>query len=180
MKSRKCFILCLCTVVLLSSTGCNSSRIANTSDSNIPSSYAKSSLSPEIETESGALGASVKSSPTSGSSNSKVEEFLNSTEGIDFQAVAKEFTIAYYSGDVQTMKIYLLDPKSIDNYLSTKNRLGDIELLNLKLGPEDIKDNSVHAQYEISMKDDGGNVYLDLKMKRVNNNWKVSSYWLEQ
>lgn len=78
------------------------------------------------------------------------------------------------------MKSYLLDPKSKNNSFNTKDRLGDINLLNLKLGPEDINDNSVHAQYEISIKNTVGYVYLDLKMKRVNNNWKVVSYFFEQ
>jgi hypothetical protein len=178
MKLRNFFSLLLCMAVNFTMTGCNPSHTGNISNSENSNSSVKSSLS--LETQSDASGASMKSSLNSdipktdsksalasGSSDPKVEEFLSSAEGIDFQAVAKKFTIAYCSGDVQMMKTYLLDPKSIDGYLDTKDKIGDIELVNLKLGPDDVKDNSVHAQYEISKNDGRGNVYLDLQMKRI-------------
>lgn len=107
------------------------------------------------------------------------EKFLRSKEGHDFQVVSWKFAKAFLSGDGSTMKSYLLDPKSKEHFYSTENIFGDVEFLILKLDPKDIKEDSVHAEYEYGVKGKDTLQYLNLDMKRVNNEWKVQFYGVE-
>jgi hypothetical protein len=107
------------------------------------------------------------------------EKFLNSKEGHAFQVVSWKFTKAFLSGDVSTMKIYLVDPQDNDYYNNTEHIFNDVEFLILKLDPKDIKADMVIAEYEFGLKDQDTLQYLYLKMRKVNNEWKVQYYGLE-
>ncbi len=107
------------------------------------------------------------------------EKFLKSKEGHDFQVVSWKFAKAFLSGDGSTMKSYLLDPKSKEHFYNTENMFGDVEFLILKLDPKDIKEDSVHAEYEYGVKGKDTLQYLNLEMKRVDNEWKVKFYGVE-
>ncbi len=177
MKLRNSILLFLCMTVFWMLTGCNTSYAGNSSNLGASDSKAEagsvfSISSANIESSS---SQSILSSP-----DSAVNEFLNSTDGKDYQIAVKKFTEAYFRGDVSTVKSYLIDPNNKFNDFNTKDLLADTELLNLKLGSEDIKDNSVHAQYEFLEKGDDSYTYLDLEMEKVNNEWKVESYGLEK
>ncbi|MCM1989128.1 hypothetical protein [Oceanirhabdus seepicola] len=107
------------------------------------------------------------------------DEFLKSKEGHDFQVVAWKFTKAYLSGDVSTMKSYLLNPEDKDNYYNTENMFDDVEFLILKLDPDDIKDDMINAEYEFCLKNNDYYEYLNLEIKKVDGKWKVQFYGLE-
>lgn len=107
------------------------------------------------------------------------EEFLNSKEGHDFQVASWKFTKAYLSGDISTMKKLLIEPKNKDNDYNTKNMFNDVEFLILKLDDKDIKENMVRAEYEFGLKGNESLQYLNLEMKKINNEWKVQHYGLE-
>jgi hypothetical protein len=108
------------------------------------------------------------------------EKFLKSKEGHDFQVVSWKFTKAYLSRDIHTMKLYLLDPESKDNSYNKENMFDDIEFLILNLNPKDIREDTVNAEYEFGLKGKDTLQYLYLEMKKVNNEWKVKYYGLEQ
>lgn len=107
------------------------------------------------------------------------EKFLKSIEGHDFQVVSCKFTKAYLSGDVSTMKSYLINPENKDNYYNTENMFDDVEFLILKLDPNDIKEDTIIAEYEFCLKNHDYFQYLNLEMKKVNDKWKVEHYGLE-
>lgn len=107
------------------------------------------------------------------------EAFLNSPEGKEFQASSREFAEAYLSGDVGTMKHYLIDPQSKSHYYPTENVFQDIQFLQLKLSPKDIHAGAVNAEYEFCITGQDTYQYLYLEMKRVDNEWKVEFFGLE-
>jgi hypothetical protein len=100
--------------------------------------------------------------------------------GQAFQAAADKFAKAFFNGDANTVKSYLVDPKNKYQEYSTKNGFDDVKFLTLKLDPKNAKEDSVTAEYEFQLKGEGSYTYLNLEMKKVNNEWKVDFYGLEK
>ena len=78
------------------------------------------------------------------------------------------------------MKEHLIDPISKESEYLPDNRFDRDEFLILKIGPTSINENSIAFQYEFALKGEDSDTFLDLKMKKVNNVWKVYSYGLEK
>jgi len=108
------------------------------------------------------------------------DAFLNSTEGHDFQVTSWKFTKAYLSGDESAMKSYLIDTENKNIQHLTGSIFNDVEFLILKLSLEDVKEDSVIAEYEFAQKGEESYSYVFLSMKKVDNEWKVESYGLEK
>lgn len=108
------------------------------------------------------------------------ENFLNSTEGHDFLVISWKFSKAYLSGDVSTLKNYLHNPDNKSHYYNTENIFDNVEFMILKLSPENIKEDSIIAEYEFQLKGEDSYTYLYLEMKKVNNEWKVEHFGLEK
>lgn len=108
------------------------------------------------------------------------DNFLKSKEGHDFQVTSWKFAKAYLSGDVSKVKNYLIDPDNKEHYYNAENRFDNVEFLILKLSPDDIKKDSVDAEYEFQMKGDDSYTYLYLEMKKIDNEWKVQYFGLEK
>ncbi|MBW4079943.1 M56 family metallopeptidase [Paenibacillus sp. S150] len=129
-----------------------------------------------------ALGTDGQQEPVPNNSGVSAEkdDFLASEEGKAFEAAAQQFTQAFLSNDRATMRELIIEPDSQQNYYVQETLWDNVESMTLKLSSENIKGNAISAQYEIHYKDKDSFQYVDLQMKKVNEEWKVESYGLEQ
>ena len=97
-----------------------------------------------------------------------------------WELISRAFAVAFFEKNTEVMKSYLLDPDKGFYEYNLGNGLSDIESMKLKFNPNDIKSDSVSAQYEFKFDGDDSYTYLQLSMKKVNDVWKIESYGLEK
>jgi beta-lactamase regulating signal transducer with metallopeptidase domain len=122
----------------------------------------------------------VKNTDSGNDNDTKVNDFLSSPDGRNFQAITDKFSKAYLIGDIKTMKSCLSDPKSDKNDFSMEGKSVNYKSLTLKLSPQDIKENTVIAEYEIAPIGQDSLDYLYMEIEKVNNEWKVKYYGLQK
>lgn len=106
--------------------------------------------------------------------------FNFSDEGQAFQITAYEFAKAFFEKNTEVMKRYLLNPDEDFYEYDLDYGLDDIEYMRLKFNPKDAEKGSVSAQYEFNLDGEDSYTYLQLSIKKVNDEWKVEFYGLEK
>lgn len=181
---KNSFLLCLSFIVLLAFAGCSSSI---NSSSNPVTTIKPTSTSPvNSGTKAGSITAtSVSSTGIENETNQNAtyqskQEFLDSSEGHSFQITAYKFAKAFFENNERVIKGYLIDPDK-DFYQHNQNySFTNVEFMIIKLDFKDIKKDSVSAQYEFKLDNEDSYTYLQLSMKKVNDQWKINSYGLEK
>lgn len=84
----------------------------------------------------------------------------------------------------------IINNNKISNTLKKKDGIGEqlqafgdfanVEFMILKLDSKNIKKDSVSAQYEFKLDSEDSYTYLQLSMKKENDQWKIESYGLEK
>lgn len=110
----------------------------------------------------------------------EAEAFRNSFKGHEFEMITRKFVKACLSGDVQAMKGYLLNPNDQSLYESKLDYYDKTSFLILKLASEDIKENSVIAEYEFDIKGEDSLSYLNLEVLKVDGVWKIKHWNLQK
>lgn len=128
------------------------------------------------------MAAGTQETPESGNNPSPAEgeNFLNTPEGQAFEKTAKAFAQAFFRGDQNTMKEHLLTPESDEHSFPKNNLANNVESMTLKWNPEQIKETTISAQYEIRLKGADTYQYLDLQLEKTGQEWKVKTFGLEQ
>lgn len=108
------------------------------------------------------------------------QEFLDSEQGHNLQVAAWKFTMAYFCGDVNTMKSYLVDAQNKSHDYNSENIFNNVEFLIFKISGKDIKKDKVIAEYEFGLKGDDTYQYMNLEFKKINGEWKIESFGLEK
>lgn len=124
-----------------------------------------------------------KEIPQTGSNvtyDSKTAAFLNSADGSSFQTTANRFVKSYLIGDIREMKRCLSNPESSQNDFSMNGKTVNWKSLTLKLDPSDIGENTVSAEYEITLANRSDSQKLYFTMEKVEKEWKVNSYQIEK
>ena len=114
------------------------------------------------------------------SSGSRLTPFDNDADAQKFQSAAEKFTWAYLSADLTTMKAMLTDPQNSQHDFTLKDRSGEIARLDLKVYSDQITPDFIPAEVEIVPKTGDSHDFLYLKIKKVDTEWKVTSYALEK
>jgi hypothetical protein len=97
-----------------------------------------------------------------------------------WELISRAFAEAFFEKNTEVMKSYLIDPDKGFHEHNSGNVLSDVESMKLKFSPNDIKSDSVSAQYEFKFDGDDSYTYLQISMKKVNDVWKIESYGLEK
>ncbi len=97
-----------------------------------------------------------------------------------WKPVSRSFAEALFKGNTEVMKSYLLDPDKVFDDYNLSNSFSDVESITLKYNLDDIKSDSVSVQYEFSFDGEDSNTYLQLKMKKIDDVWKIEWYGLEK
>lgn len=106
-------------------------------------------------------------------------DFLNSTEGVKFQAATWRFAKAFFCSDKDEMKKYLKDGVEVKPY--EKDVFLDIEYLILKWSLDSIlTEDRIGASYQFHLEGEDSDAYLSLSMEQIDGEWKVASYGLEK
>lgn len=109
---------------------------------------------------------------------SEFSEFFMSSDGLDFLATTWAFIKAYFSSDTITMEKYLLEGEKAEAY--TKDVFNDIKYLNLQWSfSKIISESELYVTYIFEIEGDSL-TYLDLKVKKVDDEWKVYFYTLDK
>jgi hypothetical protein len=142
-------------------------RLFDSGSSGEPS--AEAALEPSIEPD--APSSVTVAEPPSESSEASAEPW---------KLVSRAFAEAFFKEDAKVMKSYLLDPdKGFDKYDLDKG-LDDAGAMKLKFNPDDVKSDSVSAEYEFRFEGDDSYSYLSLSMRKIDDVWKIESYGLEK
>lgn len=182
---KNSFLLCLSVSMLFVFAGCSSSvdsgsstvaATTNTTSTNPDNSDPKA----ENTTTPSISNAGIESKTNQNAIYRSKQEFLDSNEGHSFQIAAYKFAKAFFEKNTKVMKSYLFDPdKGFQEYKLDYGFI-NVEFMILKLNSNDIKKDSVSAQYEFKLDSEDSYTYLQLSMKKVNDQWKIESYGLEK
>jgi hypothetical protein len=105
-------------------------------------------------------------------------EFFMSSDGLDFLATTWAFIKAYFNSDIITMEKYLLVGEKAEAY--SKDVFNDIKYLNLQWSfSKIISENEIYVTYIFEIEGDSL-TYFDLKVKKVEDEWKVYFYTLDK
>jgi len=103
--------------------------------------------------------------------------FLTSYDGYDYQRAVSKFTIAYLSGDTDTVESFYLDNLESDyEYFPEGHNFADIEFMVLKFYWFNIDTLETRAQYEYRITGTDYYQYLDIVMVQLGKEWKVKSF----
>lgn len=106
-------------------------------------------------------------------------DYLNSSESVKLQIVAQSFAKAYFSGNLEHVKLYLVDIKLAEVY--SKNIYDNLQYMILKWEPEDIATQTrIGIQYQFQEKGTDSADYLGLDMIKISDEWKVDTFYLEK
>lgn len=97
-----------------------------------------------------------------------------------WELISRAFAEAFFEKNTEVIKSYLLVPDKGFHEYNLGNGLSNVESMKLKFDPNEIKSDSVSAQYEFKFDGDDSYTYLQLSMKKVNDVWKIESYGLEK
>jgi hypothetical protein len=104
--------------------------------------------------------------------------FFSSQDGMQVLATGWKFTKAYFSADTDSMKKYLLG-EQIDAY-KKENVFSELVYFNLDWNfCNVISDNEVFLRYSYEIENDSL-AYIDIRLKKIDEEWKISSYLLEK
>lgn len=111
--------------------------------------------------------------------DSSLNEIINSPDSIAFQDMTREFAKAYFSRDTESLSTFLDD--SVEATVYEKNIWDDLELFVLKWNPLDIsKEGTVEVQYQFQQKGESSSSYLGIELAKVSGEWKVQGYYIEK
>lgn len=172
-------------IVLFTFTGCSPS-IDNSSNP-VTTTISPASTNPD-NSDMNAGSITVPSIPSAGVENEtsqntsyhSKQEFLDSSEGHSFQITAYKFAKAFFENNERVIKSYLIDPDKGFHKNDQNYDFANVEFMILKLDSKDIKKDSVSAQYEFKLDSEDSYTYLQLSMKKENDQWKIESYGLEK
>lgn len=106
-------------------------------------------------------------------------DYLNSQDSIELQVIAQSFSKAYFSGNLEDVKLYLADKESAKVY--EKNIYDNLQYMILKWKPEDIAvKTTIGMQYQFQEKGTDSADYLGLEMMKISDKWKVITFYLEK
>lgn len=184
---RNLFLIFISITIMFAFAGCNTTDIDSSSKSDISAintvntenvstsgSKAESTIDPSI------LNAEVKNDSSQNTIYLSKEEFLDSAEGHSFQITAYKFAKAFFSKNTNIVKNYLIDPNNAFQKHSSDYGFDDVEFMILKLSLENIKKDSVTAEYEFKLNNEDSYTYLFLDIRKVKDEWKIKSYGLEK
>lgn len=116
--------------------------------------------------------------PTTKSHIEEINTFFSSQDGIKVLASGWKFVKAYFSANIDEMKEMLLN-EEIDSYKKS-NVFNDLTYLNLDWNFCNVmSDNEVFLRYSFELENDSL-AYIDVRLKKNNEEWKISSYLLEK
>ena len=173
--------------MLFTFAGCSSDN-KNSSTNPVTTIINIESTSPTISgTKAGsAFVPGVSSTKTENETNQNAatyqskQEFLDSNEGHSFQITAYKFAKAFFENNKRVIKSYLMDPDKGFHQHGQNYNFTNVEFMIIKLDSKDIKEDTVSAQYEFKLDSEDSYTYLELNMKKVNDQWKIESYVLEK
>lgn len=182
---KNLFLLCLSVIVLFAFAGCSSSVDSSSNPVSTTVNTASTNSDNSDPKAESTIVPSTSSAGTENKTNQNVtyqskQEFLDSNEGHSFQVAAYKFAKAFFEKNARVMKSYLLDPDKGFQEYNLDYGFINVEFMILELNPSDIKKDSVSAQYEFKQDSEDSYTYLQLSMKKVNNQWKIESYGLEK
>ena len=177
---KKLLILCISIIALFTFAGCSSN--VDTGSSPAAASIGGANSSDKAGNTANPIVSSVgtESKTNSNAAEQSKQEFLDSGDGHSFQIAAYRFAKAFFEKDMKVMKSYLIDPEKGFKEYKLGYSFNNVEFMILKLNANDIRKDSVSAQYEFKPDNEESYTYLQLSMKKVNDQWKVDSYGLEK
>lgn len=182
---KNLFLICLSIIILFAFAGCSSSvdsssnpvaATINTASTNLANSGPKAESTPVP----GISSAGIENKTNLNAAYQSKQEFLDSNEGHSFQIAAYKFAKAFFEKNTKVMKSYLIDPDKGFNEYNLGYGFINVEFMILKLNPNEIKKDAVSAQYEFKLDSEDSYTYLQLSMKKINDQWKTESYGLEK
>jgi hypothetical protein len=184
-KMKKLLILCLSIFVLSAFAGCSSNvdtvsgtvnNVINTEGTNL----SNTDVNAENTTATGTSSTESDNMAGRNDAYQSKQEFLDSADGHSFQIAAYKFAKAFFEKNEKVLRSYLADPdKNFEEY-SLDYDFQNVEFMILKLNADDIKEDSVSAQYEFKLDSEDSYTYLQLSIKKVDGQWKIEWYGLEK
>lgn len=106
-------------------------------------------------------------------------DYLNSPESLEIQKVAQAFAKAYFSCDLEEVKLYLADVALAETY--EENIYDNLEYLTLKWNPEDLATKTtISLQYQFQENGTDSATYLGMDMMKISDKWKITACYLEK
>ncbi|SDS74016.1 hypothetical protein SAMN05444162_2162 [Paenibacillaceae bacterium GAS479] len=175
------FLLFIVTFGILSACG-NDASTAGTSpnpETAAPSSNNNNSLSTETPKNT-PIPSTGSGKQDVAPGNDAAREFLNSKDGQSLQTTARSFVEAYLNGNHEEMRKLLIDPKNKSNKYPTENLMDNVESMTLKLTADNIKNDMIKPSFEIVYKNKDTFDYLGFEMRKIEDEWMIGDYYLEQ
>ena len=109
-------------------------------------------------------------------------DFLNSIDGVAFQAVAFKAAKALLSADVDELSIYMVDSiEAAKAIQGISDIYGDVEYLFLIWSLNNIKsENEINASYRFALKGEDSVSFVTMELIKVDSEWKVNWLGLEK
>lgn len=108
----------------------------------------------------------------------EMSDFFMSSNGMNLLTTAWQFIKAYLSSDSTTMKEYVMEGLEAEAYCT--DLFDDIDYINLQWSFSHLRsEEEISLTYILQIKNESLN-YLGLNLRKVEDNWKVTSYTLEK
>jgi len=108
----------------------------------------------------------------------EIKEFLESTEGMQYQILAYQFAKAFMNGDSEFIKQYADQSLEVDNY-DYEDAFSKVEYMIYRANAYDKSQNEIQGEYVILPQKDSSCIYLDFTMKLIAGEWLITEYYLD-